>query len=130
MPLFKRKPKYHLLEGAKRLEVVGESFHRNNLDRIADAYEAPGPDTGFGVIATLHAEPNNPHDPNAVAVHVLGLIVGHLPADIAAQYQPAVIRLAAEHRVPPALRGFLNTGHGELIYSITLDHDPADFTTP
>lgn len=128
MRLFNKKPEYHLLEGGTRLEVVGESHYRDNFDRIAEAYQAPGPDTSFGVIATLEPEPNNPHDPNAVAVKVLGLKVGHLPANTAAQYQPAIIRLATKHRAPIAVRGFLTTGHGELIYSLNLDHDPADFT--
>jgi len=114
-----------VLSGGNELEVVGESFYVDSFDRIARKH---GADRGIQVVAVLEAEPNNQYDPNAVAVKVDGLKVGHLDRKIAARFQPAVIRLTKEHGQPIGLRGVIGRGHGpDGFYSITLDHNPSDF---
>ena len=46
------------------------------------------------IAASVVADPNNPHDSNAVAIWVLGELVGHLPRDAAARYSPPLRDLA------------------------------------
>lgn len=40
------------------------------------------------VTCTLRRNPDNPHDPNAIEVHVDGVMVGHIPAHLAARLAP------------------------------------------
>lgn len=64
--------------------VVGESHYQEELGR---QYRANGgSEHDVKVIAVLQPEPGNPFDPNAVAVHVGGDLVGYLPRDLAAEY--------------------------------------------
>ncbi|GAA4674597.1 hypothetical protein GCM10023197_32740 [Gordonia humi] len=68
------------------VEVVGESYYRQ---AFADLFIRAGKPLG-GVTwyqAVLVAEPDNPHDENAVAVSVDGHKVGHIPADLAPTIQ-------------------------------------------
>ena len=120
------QPTPHMvLEGDTPLEVVGESFYAESFQRLAQHYRTDG---DFPIVADLQAEPDNPHDPNAVAVTVNGLKVGHLNREIAAKYQPAIIRLTNEYGMPVALRGHIYAGHSKGIYSVALNHEPHDFT--
>jgi HIRAN domain len=113
-----------LLEGDQPLQVVGESFNTDSFERLAREYRT---EDDFPIIATLEAEPDNAYDPNAVVVKVHGLKVGHLDRETAAKYQPAIVRMTAEYGCPVALRGFVNTGYGDRIYSVWLDHNPSHF---
>lgn len=113
-----------LLEGDETLQVVGESFYTDSFERLCREYRT---EDDFPVIATLEAEPDNEYDPNAVAVKVHGLKVGHLDRETAAKYQPAVVRMTAEYGCPVALRGFVRTGYDERIFSVWLDHNPSHF---
>jgi hypothetical protein len=70
------------------LTIVGESFHQNYIRQVNR--RARGGE--FEIV--LRAEPNNPHDRNAVAVLVDGKPVGHLAKETAAKWQPEI--LAAE----------------------------------
>jgi hypothetical protein len=72
------------------IEIVGESFHQDYIRRLRRKYQ----ESEFPIV--LVAEPNNPHDRNAVAVHVDGRIVGHLSRQMAPDWQPMVLAAAAE----------------------------------
>lgn len=117
-----------LVEGDCDLDVVGESYRQQNLWNIVgghtDQYiKQP-------IVAVLVPE-NNPHDPNAIAVYINGLMVGYLPREIAAKYRPGLNRLMKEHQHPIALAGQVigggrrDDGIGNL--GVFLKHDPADF---
>jgi hypothetical protein len=81
-------------------EVHGESFHRDYIEMLLSKY-------GRGKFVTvLVAEPENPYDPNAVAVFVDGGLVGRLPREVAPDWHPAVAAAAAE--------GFVVAGTGAI----------------
>src|SRR3954465_14311378 len=65
-----------LLEGDDLVRVVGTSHYQDALLSIAprERDEAVRHDA----VATLVAEPDNPHDPNAIAVHIDDRLVGYL----------------------------------------------------
>lgn len=88
------------LDGNCETEVVGESFYRATLlEYVEDAIESgiDGVDVGrVEALFTLHPEPNNPHDANAVGVRFEGgRQVGHLPRHIAAGWSPVLRGLLA-----------------------------------
>ena len=62
------------LPGAVQVAVAGETFH---ADAIRTVQWASSP--GEPVVAVLTPEPDNFHDPHAVAVHLNGQHVGYLP---------------------------------------------------
>ena len=79
-------------------EVVGESYHR---DGIAEIVGGSRPESVKLVAwASLVREPDNPHDPNAVAVVIDGHTVGHLGRKDAAAVAPVLDRIAAARLVP------------------------------
>lgn len=118
-----------LLDGQDDLEVVGESAHQVSLWHLAHAKS--GDKVRCDIIAVLVPEPTNPYDPNAVAVHIEGQAVGHLPRAIAAQYLPGLRRLMTARHGYAALRGvivgggYYADGPGRL--GVWLEHNPADF---
>src|ERR1700694_5567755 len=69
-------PELPVLEGSERVKVVGESYYQDALLRICGGKTADS--QHLAVTATLQPEPLNPYDPNAVAVYIHGLQVGHL----------------------------------------------------
>ena len=73
-------------------KIVGESHCQDALASIA------GPPTaGLGrfrtELALLVPEPENPYDPQAVAVHICGQHVGYLSSDDAQVFQPLILDL-------------------------------------
>lgn len=95
------------------VEVAGETYHQ---DSIRALFHAMGDDSG-GVLnrtAVLHAEPDNPYDPSAVAVVIDGFKVGHLPAGLAPQIQPLVVRASERNQAlgVPARVWARNDGSG------------------
>jgi hypothetical protein len=70
------------------VEVVGESYRQEALASIAGP---KGPD-GKRVLtgATLRCEPDNPHDPNAIRVEVMGQHVGYVGRDAAGRVSRAL----------------------------------------
>jgi tetratricopeptide (TPR) repeat protein len=79
------------LSGTVEVQVAGESFH---LDAIRAApWNAP---PGGPLVAVLVPDLANPHDPCAVAVYVQGMLVGYLPAAVAARVQPALVEFGRE----------------------------------
>jgi len=98
----------HLLSGDRTVQVVGESFYQNELNRICggktrDGHQLP-------VIATLVPEPANEHDPNAVGVIVNGRKVGHLDSKKAAMLQRPIIEAAASAGKPLGCRAVIVGG--------------------
>jgi hypothetical protein len=71
------------------VKVVGVSFHDDypeNLHRLRETAVMGGGE----VEGSLIREPDNPHDPNAVAVLIAGQIVGHVPAFLAEKLGPDI----------------------------------------
>jgi hypothetical protein len=118
-----------LLGGQEDLEVVGESFHQPVLWHLAHANV--GDKVRCNIAAVLVPEPDNQHDPNAIAVHIDGQIIGHLPRAIARQYLPGVRHLMTTRGGYAALRGVIVGGgywaDGPGLLGVWLEHDPADF---
>jgi|GEM_PF-2047806 len=96
------------LEPETELHVVGESFYRDHLRALVKA------GVGRNTVAWLVPEPDNPHDPNAVAVMVHKGKVGHLSRENAASWQPALLALMTAYDAPVAcsadIRGKKNPG--------------------
>ena len=68
-----------VLEGDELIRVVGTSHYQEALLELSgrqDDEEIRLPKVGLFV-----AEPDNPHDPNAVAIHIDGRLVGYLSRD-------------------------------------------------
>lgn len=69
-----------LLTGTKRAFAAGVSFRQDVLNRLLPASEEE-----LHWYAWLTPEPRNAHDPNAVAVHIMGHQVAYLPGELAAE---------------------------------------------
>jgi hypothetical protein len=122
--------KVALVGGYEDLEVVGESFYQDNLWRLVGG----GPREEHvrqDINAVLVAEDGNPYDPNAVAVWIDGLKVGHLSREDARRYRPGLLALQQAQGSPIALAGVItgggmrSDGLGRL--GVFLRHDPEDF---
>lgn len=119
-----------LVDGDEDLEVVGESFHQENLWRLAGRHR-PEDRVRCDIRAVLVAEYDNPHDPNAVGVWINGLKVGHLSRYDARRYRPGLLALQGRRGTPIALPGVIagggirKDGPGRL--GVFLRHDPSDF---
>jgi hypothetical protein len=95
------------------VDVVDESFYQDTLR----ALEATEGDRPFRV--RLVPEPDNPQDPNAVAVVTdANAIVGHLSRAVAKSYHQALLRQAAPVFCPAKL-----TGRGKPSIGVVLDFD-------
>lgn len=119
-----------LLGGDDDLEVVGESFYQDALWALSGA--SPGGDrTRVEIIAVLVPEPTNPHDSNAIGIHIEGRLVGYLARQTAQEYFPGLRRVMAERGRYIALNGvivgggYYDDGPGRL--GVWLEHDPVDF---
>ena len=80
--------------------IVGESFHQADFKRLAAEHgHKTIPDYSIELTETRAAlvpEPDNPYDPNAVAVWIDARYpVGHLPRNLAAEYSSRLERLDA-----------------------------------
>jgi hypothetical protein len=118
-----------MLGGGVSLEVVGELAHQDALWELSCG--TVGQRVRRGVVAVLVPEPENPYDPNAIAVQIDGRIIGYLPRAIAKEYLPGLKRLMKAHRGRIGLRGvivgggYYDDGPGRL--GVWLEHEPADF---
>lgn len=115
--------------GSEDLEVVGESHYQEALWRIVGGWTKER--VRHPVVAVLRAEPSNQHDRNAIAVFVSGHLVGYLPREVAAAYQPGLLGLQARHQRAIALEGVVVGGgmraDGPGMLGVFLSHDPRDF---
>ncbi|HET9899148.1 MAG TPA: HIRAN domain-containing protein [Streptosporangiaceae bacterium] len=118
-----------ILESRDDLEVVGESAHQDVLWHLAHANI--GEKVRREIVAVLVPEPDNRYDPNAIAVHIDGQVVGHLPRTTAREYLAGLRTLMAARSGHVALRGviagggYYADGFGRL--GVWLEHNPADF---
>jgi hypothetical protein len=71
-------------DGTYSLNVVGESFYQDALDRICGGKDEDGHNKETS--ARLVPEPHNPHDKNAVAVCISGEVIGYLDKQRAKRY--------------------------------------------
>lgn len=109
-------------DGKFKVEVVGESHYRANLRAIVGTSEA----VRHYCDAVLVLEDSNPHDSNAVAVHINAKLVGYLPRARAVQYRAKLA--AAGH---PRLTGqvgavIVGGGQGRPNYGVWLDLPTTD----
>lgn len=118
MPLFKRhasQPATALkLRGGDEVAVVGEEYYQAALSNVCGGKSRGG--HHYACIATLVAEPTNPHDHNAVAVQVDGMTVGYLSRGRAPSYSPVLRRLASQGFVAACdaeIRGGWDRGGGD-----------------
>lgn len=118
-----------VLHGWQTLEVVGESHYQDHLWRIVGGVR--GDPVRCPVQAVLDPEPENPHDGNAIRVHVDDGTVGYLSREDAAAYLPGLCALRAERGRAIALEGHIVGGGSRAggigMLGVFLDHDPTDF---
>ena len=72
----RRRDYFDITDTSARLEAVGESHYQEALREAVGG--TPTEYVTCEVVATLIAEPDNPYDNNAIAVHVGSSIVGYL----------------------------------------------------
>lgn len=118
-----------LLLGEDTLEVVGESSYQDNLWQLVGGRTEQ--QVHQDCIAVLLRQDENPHDPNAIAVQVHGLTVGHLAVETAARYRRGLERLMRKYGQLIALEGVIASGghdeDGVARLGVVLTHDPSDF---
>jgi hypothetical protein len=83
-----------LIEGDDLVSVVGTSHYQPALAEITG--RKGDEEIRFETTATLVPEPDNPHDANAIAVHVADRLVGYLSRDENPRWQE-VVKLLADH---------------------------------
>jgi HIRAN domain len=117
------QPTAVMLSGGLEVGVVGESHYQDALTAIVCGKRPES--VPIPTQATLVLEPDNPYDPNAVAVYIAGRKVGHLPRPAAQAFAPVGRRLADQQQVGACSasitggwdRGDGDTGH----FGVTLD---------
>ena len=74
------------------LHVVGCHYYGEAIARIIEAHKAEKGNSPFHYIgiATIKPEPENPADPNAVAVKVEGQLVGYIRKEYAQEVKSAI----------------------------------------
>lgn len=77
-----------------RHEVVGEAYNPQQMQRIVAGVQGR---TDTVVPAWLIPEPQNPHDPYAVAIRVFGGNVGYLPRELAVAWHQVLRRFHARY---------------------------------
>jgi hypothetical protein len=92
--------------------VVGESFHQDALTATVPLAQ-PGEEGRPMFRAVLVAEPENPYDPNAIAIHSAAGKVGHLSRSEALDYAPVMAALAEHGHTAGSCDAFLNGGPAE-----------------
>jgi hypothetical protein len=89
------------IEGDDLVRVVGTSHYQEALHELAGPQ--PGDErTRFECTATLVPEPDNPHDPDAVAVQINDTTVGYLARDEHPRWREVVDTLAQHGRLAEA----------------------------
>jgi hypothetical protein len=110
-----------MLPGGYQVAVVGESYYQENLDRVCGGRTEDG--HWYDCWAILCPEPSNPYDPNAVAIYVDDLKVGHLSREAAKTFLPVARHLAGRRAACAAtVRGGWDRGGGDQgYYGVVLD---------
>ena len=81
-------------DGGYDLEVVGESNYQKHLKKLCAGYSKEGSRTE--VVAKLHHEDRNPHDPKAIRVDINGKTVGYLCREDARLYRKRIKKTGHE----------------------------------
>jgi hypothetical protein len=68
-----------VLEGDELIRVVGTSHYQDTLLELAP--RKGDEEIRVNTIAVLVPEPDNPHDPSAIAIHIDDKLVGYLSRD-------------------------------------------------
>jgi hypothetical protein len=118
------QPTAVVLSGGLEVDVVGESHYQDALTAIVGGKRPES--VRIPTQATLVPEPDNPYDPNAVAVYIDGRKVGHLPRLAAQAFAPVGRRLAEQQQVGACSatitggwdRGDGDTGHFGVILDL------------
>ncbi len=128
MTLFRRKRRelrsvpLSLIElcGDGYCAVVGESHYQDALRRTATIC-TPGEEGRPSFQAILVAEPENPYDPNAIAVYSTYGKLGHLSRQDAAEYAEVFADIARAGSDGGGCTGLLNGGQPDKpSYGVTL----------
>lgn len=101
-------------DGSFAIEVVGESYHQDALERICGGRTRDGADHRCS--AALVLDNANRFDPMAVRVEIEGLLVGYLPRDLARAFRRALAKSAPRAtvvRCPAWIRGGWDRGDGD-----------------
>lgn len=94
--LERRRAQVYRFARSRNTEVVGESHHRDRLERLAGGRNEQGVNRADGHMAVLVREPGNPADRNAIIVWIMGAgHVGYLSREDALAFAPVIDRLAA-----------------------------------
>ena len=118
-----------LYEGRDDLEIVGESYHQDELWRVVGGRSRDR--VREDVAALLVVEPDNQYDSNAIGVWIGGWKVGHLSRSDAAALRPGLLDLEGQEGKKIALEGVVvgggvrDDGIGNL--GVFLRYDPEDF---
>lgn len=72
------------------VKVRGVSFHPEYPENLHRLRALGGGEAGGEIEGSLIREPDNTHDPNAVAVLMAGQIVGHVPRGLAERLGPEI----------------------------------------
>lgn len=125
------------LHAAGTVHVVGESYRQDVLAQVAASATAAAPFLGElkgkaraiavkdpkrrWFRAALFREPNNPHDPNAVAVHASGHgLVGYLDREAAIDYRPVFEELRRQGVTIGSCPAMLTGGDGGSSWGVIL----------
>lgn len=119
-----------LFSGSDDLEVVGESYRQTELWALVGGVSTER--VRQKAIAFLIPDPNNQHDPNAIAVYIDRFHVGFIPRDMAARLIPGLNSLYALNPGKyVALEGVITGGgmreDGLGNLGVFLNYDPTDF---
>lgn len=98
------------VSGDDRIDIVGESFYKEALRRVANAERGEEPARQH--VAQLIPDPTNAYDRNAIKVVISGEHVGHLPRELAALVAPAISELTAKHGEVVAIAELIGSGAG------------------
>ncbi|MGI9657493.1 MAG: bifunctional DNA primase/polymerase [Gaiellaceae bacterium] len=104
------------LPGDRRVEVVGESHHQDDLLQLAGGQRRYG-GVELEAVAELVPEPANPADPHAVAVEIENKPIGYLRrAEAARMHRPIekARRSSGEATCRALIRGGWDRGHGNV----------------
>ena len=82
-----------VLDGDELVRVVGTSHYQDAL--LALAPREGDEEVRVEKLATLVREPDNPHDPDAIAVHIDGRLVGYLSREENRRWQD----IARDHEI-------------------------------
>ncbi len=88
-------PLYEIPRGGY-FEVAGVSHHKDSIARVYPPRREDQDPLIQDIFATLQREPQNPYDPNAVAVLLEGRLAGYIPKDKAPTWSDYLAGLEAE----------------------------------